>query len=72
MGNTLFTNVRILDGSGGNPVPGSVLVEGKRIKAVGRGNSAIPTEPLLTLTTLTRLNRLNASVITSRRCVPPR
>ena len=42
MGTTLFTNVRILDGSGGHPVPGSVLVEGKRIKAVGRGNAAIP------------------------------
>ena len=43
MANTLFTNVRILDGSGGNPVPGSVLVQGNRIKAVGRGNASIPT-----------------------------
>jgi hypothetical protein len=41
MANTLFTNVRILDGSGGNPVPGSVLVQGNRIKAVGRSNAAI-------------------------------
>src|SRR5262245_27594146 len=40
--NTLFTNVRILDGSGGNPVPGSVLVQGNRIKNVGRGNASIP------------------------------
>jgi imidazolonepropionase-like amidohydrolase len=43
MSNTLFTNVRILDGSGGNPVPGSVLVQGNRIRAVGRSNAAIPT-----------------------------
>jgi imidazolonepropionase-like amidohydrolase len=43
MANTLFTNVRILDGSGGNPVPGSVLVQGNRIQAVGRGNASIPT-----------------------------
>ena len=41
MNTTLFTNVRILDGSGGNPVPGSVLVQGNRIKAVGRSNAAI-------------------------------
>jgi imidazolonepropionase-like amidohydrolase len=41
MANTLFTNVRILDGSGGNPVTGSVLVQGNRIKAVGRSNAAI-------------------------------
>jgi imidazolonepropionase-like amidohydrolase len=43
MGTTLFTNVRILDGTGGNPVPGSVLVQGNRIHAVGRGNASIPT-----------------------------
>jgi len=43
MSGTLFTNVRILDGSGGHPVPGSVLVQGNRIKAVGRGNASIPT-----------------------------
>ena len=42
MATTLFTNVRILDGNGGNPVPGSVLVQGNRIKAVGRGNASIP------------------------------
>ena len=39
---TLFTNVRILDGTGtGSPVAGSVLVEGNRIKAVGRSAAAI-------------------------------
>jgi len=43
MANTLFTNVRILDGSGSHPVPGSVLVQGNRIKAVGRGNAAVST-----------------------------
>jgi len=43
MTSTLFTNVRVLDGSGGNPVPGSVLVQGNRIKAVGGGNAAIST-----------------------------
>ncbi|HEY9064969.1 MAG TPA: amidohydrolase family protein [Burkholderiaceae bacterium] len=39
---TLFTNVRILDGTGtGSPVAGSVLVEGNRIKAVGRSAASI-------------------------------
>ena len=41
MGNVLFTNVRILDGSGANPVPGSVLVQGNRIRAVGRSTAPI-------------------------------
>ncbi|HKX44721.1 MAG TPA: amidohydrolase family protein [Burkholderiaceae bacterium] len=42
MSNVLFTNVRILDGTGtGSPVAGSVLVEGNRIKAVGRSAAAI-------------------------------
>ncbi len=40
---TLFTNVRILDGSGQMPWPGSVLVQGNRIRQVGRSNSSIPT-----------------------------
>ncbi len=34
---TLFSNVRILDGSGAAPVQGDVLVEGNRIKSVGSG-----------------------------------
>ncbi len=38
---TLFTNVRILDGSGQNPYLGSVLVQGKRIARVGRTNAPI-------------------------------
>jgi imidazolonepropionase-like amidohydrolase len=45
MGNTLFTNVRILDGSGTNPFSGSVLVQGNRILQVGRSTAAIsPTD----------------------------
>jgi imidazolonepropionase-like amidohydrolase len=40
MADVLFTNVRILDGSGALPTAGSVLVQGNRIRAVGR--SAAP------------------------------
>lgn len=39
--NTLFTNVRILDGAGTNPYSGSVLVQGNRIRQVGHGTAAI-------------------------------
>ena len=38
---TLFTNVRILDGTGQNPFAGSVLVQGNRIRQVGRSTAAI-------------------------------
>jgi len=41
MANVLFSNVRILDGTGAPPVAGSVLVEGNRIKAVGRSAASI-------------------------------
>ena len=41
MSNTLFTNVRILDGSGANPYSGSALVQGNRILQVGRTTAAI-------------------------------
>jgi len=41
MADTLFTNVRVLDGTGANPFGGSVLVSGNRIRQVGRGTSAI-------------------------------
>jgi imidazolonepropionase-like amidohydrolase len=37
MTNILFTNVRVLDGSGEFPFLGEVLVEGNRIRHVGRG-----------------------------------
>ena len=38
---TLFTNVRILDGTGTNPYSGSVLVQGNRIRQVGRSTAPI-------------------------------
>ena len=41
MTQTLFTNVRILDGSGAQPYSGSVLVEGQRIRQVGRSTAPI-------------------------------
>ena len=37
MASVLFTNVRILDGTGAQPYPGEVLVQGNRISRVGRG-----------------------------------
>ena len=40
MSDTLFTNVRILDGTGANPYTGSVLVQGNRIRQVGRSTRA--------------------------------
>ena len=42
MGNTLFTNVRIFDGTGEHPYLGEVLVQGNRIKHVGRGSRTVP------------------------------
>ena len=36
MANTLFTNVRIFDGSGDQPFAGEVLVQGNRIARVTR------------------------------------
>ncbi len=42
MGNVLFTNVRIFDGSGEHPFTGEVLVQGNRIKQVGRGSRTVP------------------------------
>jgi imidazolonepropionase-like amidohydrolase len=42
MTSTLFTNVRILDGSGANaPYSGSVLISGNRITQVGRTTAPI-------------------------------
>jgi len=41
MADTLFTNVRILDGSGANPFAGSVLVSGNRIRQIGRGSASL-------------------------------
>jgi imidazolonepropionase-like amidohydrolase len=40
--NVLFTNVRIIDGSGGTPYAGEVLVQGNRIARVTRGGRLPP------------------------------
>jgi imidazolonepropionase-like amidohydrolase len=42
MGNVLFTNVRVLDGSGEPGFAGEVLVQGNRIRRVGRGARGLP------------------------------
>jgi imidazolonepropionase-like amidohydrolase len=42
MSNILFTNVRILDGSGEHPYLGEVLVQGNRIRKVARGSRSVP------------------------------
>jgi imidazolonepropionase-like amidohydrolase len=42
MANTLFTNVRIIDGSGAQPYSGEVLVQGNRISRIGRGARSVP------------------------------
>jgi predicted amidohydrolase YtcJ len=41
MANTLFTNVRIFDGTGEHPYLGEVLIQGNRIKHVGRGSRTV-------------------------------
>jgi imidazolonepropionase-like amidohydrolase len=43
MANVLFTNVRIIDGSGAMPYAGEVLVQGNRIARVARGSRTLPT-----------------------------
>lgn len=40
MADVLFTNVRILDGTGDQPYPGEVLVQGNRIKRISHGGHA--------------------------------
>jgi imidazolonepropionase-like amidohydrolase len=42
MANVLFTNARILDGSGEHPYTGEVLVQGNRIRRVARGSRSVP------------------------------
>ncbi len=49
MANLLFTNVRILDGSGALPYAGEVLVQGNRILRVGRGARSIPAAGVTTV-----------------------
>jgi imidazolonepropionase-like amidohydrolase len=42
MASTLFTNVNVIDGSGGKPFDGEVLVEGNRIRKVGKAGKKLP------------------------------
>jgi imidazolonepropionase-like amidohydrolase len=42
MADTLFTNVRIFDGTGALPYAGEVLVRGNRIRGVARGARTLP------------------------------
>jgi imidazolonepropionase-like amidohydrolase len=42
MSNVLFTNVRILDGTGAQPYAGEVLVQGNRIARVAKGTRTLP------------------------------
>src|SRR5258705_7515852 len=39
----LFTNVRIIDGTGAQPFSGELLVQANRIAGVGRGPRSLPT-----------------------------
>ena len=41
----VFTNVRILDGSGDYPYPGEVVVQGNRIRQVNKGASRLSSAP---------------------------
>jgi imidazolonepropionase-like amidohydrolase len=42
MANVLFTNVRVIDGSGAQPFSGDVLIQGNRISRIGRGTRSLP------------------------------
>src|SRR5262245_66638811 len=42
MTSVLFTNVRLIDGTGAPPYAGEVLVQGNRIARVARGARALP------------------------------
>jgi imidazolonepropionase-like amidohydrolase len=46
MANVLFTNVRVMDGSGEYPFTGEVLVQGNRVRRVARGSRNLPTSGL--------------------------
>jgi hypothetical protein len=41
MGKTVFTGVRILDGSGEEPFAGEVLVEGNRIRGIAKDGAQV-------------------------------
>ncbi|HVF65565.1 MAG TPA: amidohydrolase family protein [Casimicrobiaceae bacterium] len=49
MANVLFTNVRIIDGTGAAPYAGEVMVQGNRIQRVGRGARSLPTGNVTTI-----------------------
>ena len=49
MPNMLFTNVRILDGTGAPPFAGEVLVQANRVLRVGRGPRSIPAAGVTTI-----------------------
>src|ERR1044072_8843367 len=42
MGSVLFSNVRIIDGTGAAPYAGEVLVQGNRITRVAHGTRMLP------------------------------
>ncbi|MEE8289847.1 MAG: amidohydrolase family protein [Candidatus Tectomicrobia bacterium] len=42
MGQRLFINVRVLDGTGSATYPGEVLIEGNRIKAIAKAGTGLP------------------------------
>ena len=42
MDRTLFTNVTVLDCTGAQPYAGEVLIEGNRIKQLGKSGKALP------------------------------
>ena len=44
MGLTLFKNVFVFDGSGSDPYPGEVSVQGNRVQSVAKGKDQIPTD----------------------------
>jgi imidazolonepropionase-like amidohydrolase len=46
MADVLFSNVRILDGTGAAPYPGEVLVQGNRIRRVARASAGARTLPV--------------------------
>lgn len=49
MANTLFTNVRIFDGTSAKLHPGEVLVQGNRIHAVEKGRDKLPRDGAVTI-----------------------
>ena len=42
MANVLFTNVRVIDGTGAQPYAAEVLIQGNRISRITRGTRSAP------------------------------